>query len=203
MGRPATKLKEIQQYLLAEAASGRHPTLFQAADATNSHYMTVSRARTQLVASGQLPAPPRSYRAPRQPSAAVTPRGPVAQRTEQRAAPAGRVSPSPPESVSSPVSAEEDTALLRAISVSLSPEEQREELSRLARDASRDEVRVSALSALARLDSMTGSQAGAGIPPPLTEEDRIARLSTLCRAVGENVARLAFKAAFGTAFGRG
>jgi len=193
-GRPATKLKEIQQYLLVEAALGRHPTLWEAADATKAHYMTVSRARASLVNTGQLPAPPRSYKPPR--AVRVATESPSASDQGHPAAvrPAVPSLPSSPEPDSS--QSKDEDEVLRAISVSLSPEEQREELSRLARDASRDEVRVSALSALARLDSMTGSQVGAGIPPPLTEEDRIARLSVLCRAVGESVARLAFKMAF-------
>lgn len=195
-GRPAKKLKQIQKHLLAEARDGRYPTLWEAASAMDCHYMTVSRARHDLVAKGLLPEPPRSHRPPR---ASKAP-GPVAQLVEQRTlnpSVEGSIPsrPTPPPYEPDPITVKGYS--LDSIPIALTPEEQREELSRLARDGSRDEVRVSALSALARLDAMTGSQAGAGIPPPLTEEDRIARLSALCRAVGEGLARRAFERAFG------
>jgi hypothetical protein len=76
--------------------------------------------------------------------------------------------------------------LAAATGPALSLDEQRERLSWLAQNAAREEVQISALSTLARLDAMAGIRSGPSSGAVLTEEDAVDHLSLLMRANGRS-----------------
>lgn len=179
--------KEIRGYLLAQAAAGIHPTIREVATQFHCSFMTVSKARRQLINQGLLPEPPRSSRGPR------TPRG--VSREDAL-----------PDLVSLPGDGGEPkslsgTNLVRdliagATSPALSLDEQRERLSYLAQNAAREEVQISALSALARLDALAGVRSGPSSGPILSDEEAIDHLSLLLKANGQSRAERAYALAF-------
>jgi hypothetical protein len=82
----------------------------------------------------------------------------------------------------------------------LTPEEQRQRLSNLARQASLTgnfQLEIAAIQALARLDAQIGARDRLGPGPPLTDEDKIHRLSLLIEACGKRITRKAWRKAFG------
>ena len=78
----------------------------------------------------------------------------------------------------------------------LSTQEQREHLSWLALNATRDEARVAAHRALQQLDQALGVQTKLGPGEPLTREGRIFRLSLLMEACGKDVAEESMRRVF-------
>lgn len=78
----------------------------------------------------------------------------------------------------------------------LTPQEQRERLSWLAHHAAREGDQVSALRALQQLDAALSAHQSPGPGVPLTDEDRIRRLSLLLEACGEELSAQAWKRAF-------
>jgi len=81
----------------------------------------------------------------------------------------------------------------------LSTQEQREHLSWLALNATRDEARVAAHRALQQLDQSLGVQTKLGPGEPLTKEGRVFRLSLLMEACGKDTTLEAMNRAFGGA----
>lgn len=204
--RPGTRQREIQDFLLSEAASGRHPVLREVALRFNAAIMTVSKARRQLISAGLLPEPPRSSRGGR-------PRRPITLPPVEIVSDPGTIRPSrrgAEDGVGAEPGAEppaSDVArvlppgmvrdiLAAATGPALSLDEQRERLSWLAQNAAREEVQISALSTLARLDAMAGVRSGPSNGAVLTEEDAIDHLSLLMKANGKARTDAAYHNAF-------
>lgn len=84
----------------------------------------------------------------------------------------------------------------------LTAEEQRQRLSTVARNAAitgNFQLEIAAIQALARLDAQIGARDRLGPGPPLTDDDKIHRLSLLLEAVGKRLARKAWERAYGHA----
>jgi hypothetical protein len=181
----------IAAHLLAEAAAKRFPVLRQVAQDLEVNIMTAQKVRARLVKEGKLPKPPRSYRHPKEKRA-----------SQAGGAGAGAVGVAAPREsggvVAAPSPPTENDLLLGATSASLTTEEQRQRLSYLADNAQREEVRLSAISALARIDSMAGGSSTARKFDPLNEEDRIYHLSLIMKAVGKDGTERAEAIAFGS-----
>lgn len=80
--------------------------------------------------------------------------------------------------------------------VPLTAEEQRQRLSTVARNAAitgNFQLEIAAIQALARLDAQIGARDRLGPGPPLTDDDKIHRLSLLLEAVGKRIARKAWE----------
>lgn len=173
--------KSIQDFLLAEASAGRHPVLRDLVSRFGCSPMTASRARRALVESGLLPAPPRSRRPGTAPLTA----------RESRLTSLGDSVPAP-----------DDRTLVRDLldiatgGGTLTTDEQRERLSHLAQHASREEVQISALSTLARLDAMAGAGRQNRRPSSLTDDELVERASLILRAIGRSHADRALALAF-------
>lgn len=84
----------------------------------------------------------------------------------------------------------------------LSTEQQRSILSQLIVSSPNDAIKVAAQNALTRLDSISGSSVNLGPGAPLSESDRVNRLSTLMSACGLVTVRTALKLSFPKSFAR-
>jgi len=81
----------------------------------------------------------------------------------------------------------------------LTAEEQRQRLSTVARNAAitgNFQLEIAAIQALARLDAQIGARDRLGPGPPLTDDDKIHRLSLILQAVGKRIARKAWERTF-------
>jgi len=177
-------VQEVQDWLLVQAGAGVYPTLREVALRFGCTQMTVSRGRRALIEAGLLPEPPRSAQAGKT-------RGRLTKGETTLPHMAEVV-----EAVASPdlPSVEEELARATGRGI-LSTDEQREKLSYLAENAMREEVRISALSTLARLDAMAGAQRQKG-RVDLTEEERHAHTVLLLQALGQQASRRALEEAF-------
>lgn len=198
MGRVTER---VQEFLLAEAAERRYPVLREVAARLKVNIMTAQKARAELVQAGRLPEPLRSYRHRKERRASGRP--PVVKsgaeiRTASVLEPVTRAPVDAEGAIPKPLppSLSENDLLLGATSPALTTDEQRQRLSWLADNAQREEVRLSAISALARIDSMSGGQSTARKFDPLNEEDRVYHLSLLMKAVGKHGTERAFAVAF-------
>lgn len=96
-----------------------------------------------------------------------------------------------------------DAATMNNSGLPLTAEEQRQRLSTVARNAAATgnyQLEIAAIQALARLDAQIGARDRLGPGPPLTDDDKIHRLSLLLEAVGKRTARKAWERAFNEQF---
>lgn len=172
--------KSIQDWLLSEAAAGRFPVLREVQARFGVAPMTASRARRALIQSGLLPEVPRSRK----------PAGPLTRSEERLDSLSETVAdPSAPGTVEQEIAAATGGGML-------STDEQRERLSWLADHAQREEVRISALSTLARLDAMAGASRRQNRGLVLSEDELLDRTALLLRGLGRSRCDRALALAF-------
>lgn len=94
-----------------------------------------------------------------------------------------------------------EAATLTNTGLPLTAEEQRQRLSTVARNAAitgNYQLEIAAIQALARLDAQIGARDRLGPGPPLTDEDKVHRLSLLIEACGKRITRKAWEKVYGS-----
>jgi hypothetical protein len=152
----------IADHLLSEHQAGRQPTLQQVAMEFRTNITLVSVARRELIRNGILPEPPRASRRKKTPE-------------EKIAANAVRLQ----NSVSSVPSGDALIARMLGAGRAMTVDERRIFFSDLARSTDRDEIKVSALSALSRLEATLKIEQSLGPSAPRTRDEADVRISEL------------------------
>ena len=157
-------MRLAKEYLLANP----HATNQQVMDATGCKARTVPAARRALISAGLIQPSYYDRRAPE--SVPPMPTEALAQGQEEL------------RSIFNDLQGSSET--------SLTPEEMRNRLSALARRASLEgnaALEINAIQAIARLDSQLGSKTTLGPGPPLTRDDKIARLGLILDICGIDI----------------
>lgn len=185
MARPAIARARLETFLLSEAREGRIPTAVETAKHLGISRIYVHQVRSKLIAQGKLPPSPRGNSGVGDAGARLSL---DLDRVVRDATLKSFASATKPLTAAISETARELFAFdpdARA----MTPDERRVFYSELARKTHRQEIKVSALAALDRLDARIRAADHIGPPDPLTETEANERLAELERARADLAAR--------------
>lgn len=181
---------QIRLYLIAEAAEGRIPTAQDVANQFGVARTYVHRIRSELVAAGALPQSPRGRYIDKDPGTKLSIDLDRAVRNATIKSLSEATAPLTAAMADEASKIHKSFDLLDLNARAMTTDERRIFYSELARKTHRQEIKVSALAALDRLEARVRSDDHVGPPDPLTETEANERIAELERARADLAARI-------------
>lgn len=185
MPRAAVAASRISAFLLSELSAGRIPTAHEVAKQFGCSRVYVHQVRSKLIAQGKLPVSPRGKGGLGDPGDRLS----LDLDRVVRAATLKSLSDAKGPLTDAMTETARGLFTFDPDARAMTPDERRVFYSELARKTHRQEIKVSALAALDRLDARIRAADHIGPPDPLTETEANARIAELERARADLASR--------------